>query len=148
MAPSAMPSGSAAADRHDRRSVGHAMPRRAAAAPRHDGRIDAPRSGGRDGRRPGRRRRSGPPAARPRVQTAIAAGQRGANAAAGGRVAQVRRRARDDVERPPVRADVRERGEQLLGVRVARAPEDLADRPLLGDPARVHDQRRGRTSRR
>ena len=59
--------------------------------------------------------------------------------AAGRRVAQVRRRARDDLERPAVGVDVREGREQLPGVRVPRPGEHLGHRALLRDAAGVHD---------
>ena len=60
--------------------------------------------------------------------------------AAGRRVAQVRRRARDDLERLAVGVDVRERAEQLLRVRVARRPEDASTRPSSATLPGVHDQ--------
>src|SRR3954470_1650867 len=59
-----------------------------------------------------------------------------AEAAAGRRIDQVRRRARDEVQARGAQAD--RRAQQLLGVRVLRVAEDVADVALLDDTARVH----------
>ena len=80
-----------------------------------------------------------PRAARPRADVHRERAARG-EAAAGRRVAQVRRRTRDDVERPPVGVDVRERARAASACTGGAAPEDLVDRALLGDPPGVHDQ--------
>ena len=72
------------------------------------------RAAGTGGRRPGRRRRSrlGGHLHRADVHRERAARR---EPAAGRRVAQVRRRARDDLERPPVGVDVRERRQGASG---------------------------------
>ena len=67
-------------------------------------------------------------------------GAAGGEPAAGRRVAQVGRLARDDVQGPAVRVDVGVRREQLLGVGVARRREDPGDGSLLSHLARVHHQ--------
>ena len=51
------------------------------------------------------------------------------------RVEQVRRLARDHLERPPIRLQVRERVDELARVGVARLREHPPDRPFLGDAA-------------
>ena len=132
--------------RRSDRAVGEAGARRRRAARRRRvvaGTVTALRRrravAGRGGTRRGRRRRTSSRAARPRCRWASRTGSAARTGSPGGGLRRSGRRARDDVERPAVGVDVRERRQQLLRVRVARRAEDLVDGALLGDPAGVHD---------
>ena len=111
-----------------------------AAAPVGSGRGRARRSpAGRGGRRRGRGRRSGPPAAPPSRQTSIAAGQRGWKRQPGG---GVRRSGGEPGIVPRSRRPACTSGNARRSICVygwRGDPIDPPDRPLLGDPARVHD---------
>ena len=80
-------------------------------------------------------------AAAPRSGTCpVARLHRGREPAAGRRLRQVRRQARDGVQRACVLSwlELRDRGEQRLGVRVVHAVEQVAGLGGLDHPARVH----------
>ncbi len=73
-------------------------------------------------------------------QTSIARRTARMEAAPGRRRSKVGRRARDRAQVAPTRLDVSGTLAAALRVRVARRAERRSDRPLLGDPTRVHDQ--------